>query len=331
MTHVREIVAETDSRRTGPAQSEAVQTGAAGAGVAELLRALQAGEARAPETLLPFIDDARVPSALLEAAATTSMPLLGNLAHVLGRAGLAGATGPLRARLSELAGDTRTFEDDSFFNARAGALSAVAGALLRLQPGAREPVDTLLRLLDHPNGFNRRTAAAALAEAVSGIQLPGDTADVVRNRLTSLIQTTDVGLFAAVAPAIFGEHADFVLGRCRALLDSATVSNREIAIALLSKLNGDEARDLLVLHAIKESDLHLACLVALRIGERIPLARRRELAQRALSQDSPSMRHDGLLLLSALDAETSQPLAKAALQDEPDPLLRSNLEAIVGS
>ena len=329
VTRVRELVSEPGPLRRDSTQGESVSPPAAD--VEALLRGLKAEDASALEGLLPFVPDPRVSAALLEAVRTKSMPLLGNIAQVLGQARMSDAVAPLRARLSELTADARTFEDDAFHNARAGALAAVAGALLRIQPQRPEPVETLLQLLDHPSASNRRIAAAALAEALTEKELPSRTTEVIRDRMRSLVQTGDPGLFATIAPTVFGEQTGLVLARCEGLLKSTSVGDRETAIALLVKLGAPEAQDLLAQHVVKEAELRLACLVALRVGDRLPSTWRRKLVQRAFSQDSPSIRHDGLLLLSSLDAEISRPLAKKALRDEPDPMMRSRLEAIAGS
>ncbi|HLC43460.1 MAG TPA: hypothetical protein VJO34_17780 [Methylomirabilota bacterium] len=309
---------------------DAAGVGATADVLGRLLLALEAGDVRAPQALLAFIADIRVSTALLKAAREASPALLANVAQVLGSAGVNGAADVLGKRLDELAVDTRVFEDATPFNHFAGSLTAVAAALLRLQPENTRAANALVRLLSHPSAFERRTAAAAASDALE-LPLPEGVAGQLESELHQLLASADTQLFAAIAPAVARKEPKVILSRCGTLLQSTDPAARETGIGVLRRLDEPKASEMLVAHLAHESDLRLACAIAGHLGPKAPEAMRLALARRALADDSPSLRFEGLTLLASLSAGASREVAHDVLPSEPDPFLRSRLESFARS
>jgi hypothetical protein len=324
-THVQELLG-SDELSPAPRPADATIRGQEGRDAIErALSALNAGDPAAPYALLGMTDDPRVATALLTAAKVARSAVLANVAHVLGQATVEGSAAILEQRMAELVSDPRTFARTGETNWRAVALSSVASALLNLAPERTGPADALVRMLDHPNKLDRRTAAAAVAESLQR-GLPTEMAHRLEKELERLLQDGEAEMFGAIASGVAVKEPEVVLTRCERMLASPDLDIREIATAVLVKLQATRVRDILVAHLPGEVDLRLACTIAEHVGQSAPETLRASLARRALADESPSLRYQGMALVAWLDPDLRRRLVEEALADEPDVFLRSRLE-----
>jgi hypothetical protein len=61
----------------------------------------------------------------------------------------------------------------------------------------------------------------------------------------------------------------------------------------------------------------------------LPEARRAEIARHSLAHESPTLRREAAAVLGSLDETVAAKVARAALRDEPDPIIRARLLALV--
>jgi len=294
----------------------------------ELLTQLLKGlAANSPGCALPatqFLDDPRVQRALLEATPTAAFDRVENFAQALGIVGGPGAKDVLRLRLSELEADPRTFDDDSFFNSRAGSLATCAHALLDLDADAEDAAQALVRLFTHPCPFNRRSAIRNTAE-VFRPDLKTRAMRMLREHLEPLLQSDDPDLFTAAAPALETISSDAMLNRAERLLDETDPKVRRSAVFVLMKLKHLRARATLLRRLPNEPSPYEAVLIATQLGELLPPSLCEAVARRAFSDDSPAVRLHALHLLRLLNEEAARTIASTAIGDEPDPLIKQQL------
>jgi len=295
--------------------------------VSRLLRALDEGDVAAPHALLPhLVGDARVPAALLKAAADTSGPQLANVAQVLGLAKVDGASEVLKRRLETLREDAQASESTARIDMRSACLASVAVGLLRLTPNALA-IDTLVELLDHPVSLARRIAAFAAADAL-GLPLPPELKQRLEEALRRILQMADDDLFLAVAAPLGTQMLEPMLSRCEKLLEMAEPARRESAVATLLRVSSQRADSMLIEYAERDIDVRTAIMIARQLGPRMPSSLRLVLAERALTHESPSVRLDGIRALEGLRSQEAQRIAARALEDEPDPHLTALLKEL---
>ena len=296
------------------------------ASVDELLSSLREGIAVAPGALVPFAGDPRVRAALLEEARTCPPERLANVAEAVAALGGPQAVEVLRHWLHRLAEDPTTFEDASFFNWKAGSLTSVAGGLAALGTHTADALEALRRLLRHPCRANRKTAAARLADVTTS--LAAEWQKTALADLEACYSSDDPAMFACVAPAFVGSREGAVFDRCEALLSSEDSAVRELAAVALQKMEHPRATSLLEQQLPRESSLRLAVRIAAQLGPKAWSASRIEIARRALADESPSLRLAGAAVLRTMQEPEARSVAKAALADEPDAWIRSQLAAL---
>lgn len=296
-----------------------------------LLRALDRGSMQVPMDLVPFADDARVRPALIRAARRAPANRLANFVQVVGIVGGRGAVKVLRKRLAELARDPATMEDHSFFNDLAGSLASTAEALLALDPEALDATDALVMLFEHPCAFNRRTALREAAEALRRLRKT-EAAVRLRSALKPLLDRAGPEEFAVFARDLAAILPERVLARAEDLLRSDDPRVREDVFTTLSQIPLPRALALALDGLPRVSTLDRAMTIAHALSGLVPLNLGREIARRALSHDSPTLRwHAVKYLLPSLPRETSSELAAEALKDEPDEALQRLLGKFAGA
>jgi hypothetical protein len=295
-----------------------------------LLAALEGGSAAAPNALLPFLEDPRVRPALVAATRRAPAAELANFAQALALAGGDAASAVLSERLRELVDAPETFKDDPFFNSVTGSLVTVAHGLLRLGSDQDEAAMVLARVVrEHPCGFNRRSAAYQIGEALDE-DLPQETRRLLEGVLAEQLASTDPQMLATVAHTVAKSSPDLVLAKCRELLNDPSSEIRSPVAAALERIGDPRARALLLEHLPREPWIRSVAQIAAYLGKDVPAALRADIAERALADESPSLRRVGMTLLYGLDSDTARALADAARVDEPDPLLQKTLERLAG-
>lgn len=293
--------------------------------LASLLSSLEAGSAAAPNALLPFVEDVRVRPALAAAARRAPDRDLANFAQALALAGGESAIAVLRERLHELLNSPEVFEDDPFFNSVTGSLVTVARGLLRLGANQEKAATVLARVVrEHPCGFNRRSAAYQICEALEEA-IPAEAKRTLDGVLAEQLATDDPEMLAAIAATLAKASPDQVFVRCSELLSDTSSDVRIGVTRALQRMEHQKARALLLEHLPREPWLRSAAQIAAHLGQDVSASFRADIAKRALADDSPSLRKGGAALLRDLDPETARDLAQGALADEPDPLLRKRL------
>jgi hypothetical protein len=292
----------------------------------QLLIALAKQNISAPMRLVAYVDDPRVIPALLAAVRSVPLEHLADFAQALGLVGGPGARDALRARMQGALADPGTFEADPFFNFRAGAATTCAEHLLDLDADDQEAADALVRLVEHVCPKNRRSTAWRMAELVKRRpDVRTAPMRVLRAALERLIDTSDDEVFCVVAPAVWRDRR--VPERVSRLLESPSAEKQTSAVSALVKMEqggwpllnkwGSRSRDPIFVLTTLGPNLQL-----------LSESRRAELARRGLADASPSIRHDAAAVLSTLEPVVAAKLARAALKDEPDPIIREKLMAV---
>lgn len=281
-----------------------------------------------PMDLMRFLEDGRVQPALVDAARRAPGDCLANFAQVVGLIGGPGSREVLRERLAELSIDPDTFLDHSFFNSKAGALATTACALLGLEPDADVAAEALLRLFQHPCGFNRRSA---FMNAVPLVQRGQATRTKAMRRLAEAIDaaagTDDDELFLILCDRTYwlSPGLNERLGR---LLVHGSRDLRERAVQVLSQpplvsaATLCQLRDRLPL----EPSLRLRIRIAGHLGPLLATVDLAALVAEGLADESPSLRHKAIGMLHSLPSPAATELAQRAEVDEPDPALKRLLE-----
>jgi HEAT repeat protein len=178
-------------------------------------------------------------------------------------------------------------------------------------------------------GFNRTTAVRKAAKELARHEhLRTKPLRDLRAKLTALIDTPDDDLFCALVPAVWRDKDKRVPERLSRLLRSRSRKKQQIALSALRKLEY-EGWPLLMEWASQPRD-HLLVLSTLGPNLRLlPDARRAEIAKRALADESPTIRYEGAEVLSTLGPTMAAKLARQALKDDPDPLIRTKLSAFL--
>lgn len=296
-----------------------------------LLHALEDGCGAAPQALLGFITEPRVRPALLRSLADTPAERLANVAQAAVVAGGEEVADVLRRRLADLVGDPQTHERADFFNWRAGSLEVVATALLGDDTSNRSAADALVSLLSHPCRRNSLSAALAIGKTLSE-GCPEEIAGKLRAALQSALPSRDQwddAIFDAVAPAFAGSDPGFVFPRCEARLRSTNPETRSMAIGVLGRVASDRSKALLMGHLSMESNPRLSCMIVRYLGVETGAELREATVRHALAADEPSIRFEGTVFLDGVPAQSARAMAEDALQDEPDPVLRSRLQRYV--
>ena len=148
---------------------------------------------------------------------------------------------------------------------------------------------------------------------------------VLRAALDSLIDTSDDDVFCAVAPAVWRDRR--LPERVSRLLESPSAEKQRCALSALARMEhggwpllikwGSRARDPIFVLTTLGPNLRL-----------LSESRRAEIARRGLVDASPSIRHEAAAVLLSLEPVVATKLARAALKDEPDPLIRAKLVAV---
>jgi hypothetical protein len=192
----------------------------------------------------------------------------------------------------------------------------------------REAAEALVRLFDHVCPSNRRGAVWAAAEALEhhkGLRT-GPLRDL-RARLSALVDTADDDVFCVLAPALWDVDAR-VSARMSRLLKSRSVAKQQSSVSALEKVQFS-AWPLLIKWASRPRD---PVLVLTTLGPHLrllPDARRAEIAVAGLAHTSPWIRHEAASVLGSLDETVAAKHARAAMKDEPEPIIRKKLLRLV--
>jgi hypothetical protein len=298
-----------------------------------LLQALDNGAVfGVPHALLRHLRDERVPAALVEALKHADGGRLSNLAQVVGIAGGPGVLNALRDWNERLAGDEATFLDAKFCNRFASDLATICEAQLRLNPDEFAAAVALRRLFEHPVGLNRRTAVRGAAEVCGGDL---KTAPILhlRKGLEQLVDGTDNVLFLAALPGLAGAPRSVVIQRVEALAlcdDPGTVRQAATALCSCTFLRRERTRILSECLATDPSP-RIALYLAGWLAGGLEWDQVSERVQRALADESPSLRNDAIGLLTRMPSGQAVGLAREAISDEPDPRLRTRLAVFLGT
>ncbi len=284
--------------------------------------------ASTPMDLMRFLEDARVQPALVDAARRAPGDCLANFAQVVGMIGGPGSREVLRERIAELSIDPDTFLDHSFFNSKAGSLATAACSLLGLEPDADVAAEALLRLFQHPCGFNRRSA---FRNVVPLFQRGRATRTKAMRRLAEAIEaasgTDDDELFLILYERTCWLSPDLTerLGR---LLVQGSLDLRGRAVTVLSQpplVSAEtlcQLRDRLPL----EPSLRLRIGIAEHLGPFLATVDLAALVAEGLADESPSLRREAIGMLHSLPSPAATELAQRAEVDEPDPALKRLLQ-----
>jgi hypothetical protein len=205
-------------------------------------------------------------------------------------------------------------------------LTTLARDLLRMDPGDVAAAQALVRLFRHPVMYIRRYAAWHAAELDAQWNAPRTAAHaVLRLGLAPLLRCRDADVFAKAIPALWGIDQQATRARVSRLLvhRDPWVRHETAQGALKAPRHGGlELVAMVVTWLDTERSLRLVAEFANALAQVVAPDRLRDVAARALADESPSLRYDGVTLLRHLVPEVSRELARVALRDEPDPALR---------
>jgi hypothetical protein len=245
-------------------------------------------------------------------------------ARALGFVGGHGAREVLAARLAELVGES----PEPVVDAAGEPLLSVAAALLRLDADATDAATALIHLIHHVDVQIRRLATR---DAVSVFRRDPQTLSMslLQEAFGHLLDVDDSRTFLEVAFVLARDHRDAVLERCRGLLDDADYELRQWAAVALARTPAPhtaEALAILARWAPRGEPLGLALWVASLVWSLMPEIEIAELVRRGLASDSPTTRSRTIEMAHHLGEAAASPLLEAALVDEPEPILRKQME-----
>ena len=299
----------------------------------ELLDALLAGLENLnmgnPMPLTMFLDDARVQPALVNATRRAPAGELANFAQVLGMIGGPGSRDVLRERLQELAVDGETFDDDPFFNAKAGSLATTACSLLALDPDADAAAAALLRLFEHPCAFNRRSAYRDAASLVRRARA-GRTGPMRRlaDAIAVASNTDDEQLFLFLCQVGHGPAALAHRDRLERLLCDASLDTRDSVVNVLVQPPLLSVWSLVCLRdrLPHEPSRRLRRTIAAHLGSLLTPDDLAALVEDALADESPSLRYRAVDVLEQLPGRVAAQIASRSVIDEPDAGIKRRLQ-----
>lgn len=325
-THIpRGLLGSASRRRPAPAAPSAAK-------VRAWTKRLLAGEWSALENVVEHRDFPGVRDALVAAAAV--LPEGEIVTTALGRVGGAGAREVLWRELAALVGRRETFRAAPHSNPAATRLTGLARDLLRMDPEAVDAAFALVRLFKHPTPYHRMYSAWNAAELYAGWSAPRTAAHgVLRAGIAPLARTRDAEVFVKVIPALWEMDPDATRARVALTLKHRDpwVRHEAAQQSLKARWPGTwELVALVVAWLETEPSLRLVAEFANATARLVRTERLVDIAALALADESPSLRHDGLLLLGHLDDNTRNGLAREALRDEPDADLRRALRRVSG-
>ncbi|MBS2032577.1 MAG: hypothetical protein JST54_32185 [Deltaproteobacteria bacterium] len=295
-----------------------------------LLEGVRAGNSAAPLPLLQYVDDPRVQPALLDAARQAQNGLAANFLQVVGMVGGEGAEEFLRSRVIELMADSQTWEDDNFFNRRAGDLATAAKGLLELNREAELAADAFSRLFRHPCGFNRRSAIGNANDCFNP-RIHTHAMRKLRDSLLELLRA-DEDVFVSAIPSLIELDAKEARTRCQGILERSAPARQSSTVNLLLQSSRVlDAIPMIVAWLKKQTDVRTALGYSLQLRESLPPEFIEALATKALADESPSLRLNGIGALRYLEAERAAAISRRAIEDEPDPALKRELEKVLVS
>lgn len=289
-----------------------------------LLYELTMGRWTASRELVPYAADDAVRVVLIEAVRSVPPAFLMHPARALGFVGGQGAREALQDRLDEIVripGGTAA----SFL---AEVTEAVAAALLRLDPNAIDAAKALASKLVCENE-NVRYAAVQDAVSVLRPEISNAAMRVLASVLLGLRGSGDALAFLFAAPVLARDHFHEVRGRCSQFLASDDLEVRQWAAVALARTPPPATAEALATLAnwVPRGDpIGLALWVASLVW---PLLEQDEIVQllrRGLAAESPNIRGDSLVLVRQRDDNTARILIEEALVDEPEPILRKQME-----
>jgi hypothetical protein len=296
--------------------------------VKALLNAASSGSEAAALQLVRFADDPRVIPALLAGIGkTASSAEVAGFAEAIGRLGAREGIPLLERVQATLESDPTLRAQAKVINAATRALTKVLGALLRLGHEPTRQVSLLQGLLHHPLEANRVAAASELAESLTA--MPAAIQSSVVPTLEVLATTGNTVMFSAVAPGLLRLRPDEVLAHCEEMLLGKPLE-RATAVGILVRSGSQRARALLLKHLPNEQDHRRAAEIATELGSTVPSEVLTRITLLCFGDPSPVTRWMGLSLLERLDRSPARELARTALEEEPDGLIREALGRFLG-
>ena len=314
------------------------------AGLLEIvLERLERGDGFAALSLAEhYTDSADVRAALVAAARAAAVDDEGQvrtltlLSQALGVVGGRDAADELERLVALLAADERTRAAGAQHNVYACALATAAEALLDLRRDRRPAAEALVTLLDHPCAFNRQQAAAMISRFLPFlVATKTSSAKTLRAGLAPLIDSEDDRQFLAAIPGLLACHQARdaeLMRRCERLLLGDDPELRHSAALALTRVpppNAVWALPMLIRALPAASSLEQQLELTRHVVELAPPIFVERLTRRALADESPMVRREGIYLLGFVPWGVAQALAAEALEDEPDPALEQQLRRFV--
>ncbi|MCC6557834.1 MAG: hypothetical protein IT372_33220 [Polyangiaceae bacterium] len=289
-----------------------------------LLYELTMGRWTASRELVPYAADDAVRGVLIEAVRSVPAPFLMHPARALGFVGGQGAREVLQDRFHEIARIPR--ENAAPFLVE--ATEAVAAALLRIDPNATDAARALVSEFACEDEDVRYTA---VQDAVSLLrpEILNAAMTVLASALSGLRESDDTLAFLFAAPALARAHFHEIRRRCAKYLDSDDLEVRQWAAVALARTPPPATAEALAILAnwVPRGDpIGLALWVASLVWPFLEQDEIVQLLRRGLAAESPNIRGESLILTRQRDDDTARVLIEEALRDEPDPILRKNME-----
>jgi hypothetical protein len=285
------------------------------------VKRLLAGEWAALHDVVEHRDVPGVREALV-AAAEGPLSAAEIVTTALGQVGGVGAREVLRREVAALVKRPATFRAAKFTNTSARRLTTLARDVLRMDPEAVDAAAALVRLFKHPVPDNRMYSAWNAAELYAQWNAPRTKAHAtLRDGLAPLLRTRDADVFVKVIPALWEMDPNATRARVARLLKHTDPWVRHEAAQQSLKARSPRTWELVAMVVAwleTEPSLRLVAEFANTTAHLVPAERLRDIVARALADESPSLRYDGLSLLASLDATARDELARDALRDEPD-------------
>lgn len=281
--------------------------------------------------LLNFADDEKVLPALLESAKKAPNEDFANYAQLLGMFGGKEVLVILHERFNQIKDNPKTFEKTDFVNELAFTLEIICESILSNQPNNVDVAKALVSLTEHSCAFNREKAVRTIVSFYNhfSFRVSYKVSKIFSEKLRLLLKTKDKGVFLAAIPFLLIDKREKAYQKLKKIYLKTDSKKREQDIVMwLSKIEYHSAY--WISRLVRElpeketkplqdalNSLFIKPMTEVEIYDSI---------RKDLADESPSKRISAIERFSYVSERNAQRLAKEAIKDEPEILIRTKLE-----
>ncbi len=282
--------------------------------------------------LLQYKDDPRVMPVLLQATKKVPPLSIPNIAQDLSYSSESENILLLEAFLQRFTHE-EIFKDDEFVNYNASSQATVAQYLLAQKPASTKAAEILISLLSHPCERNREHTVTHCVDLLKRkLKAHPQTEALLRLRkaLSDFASNATDDMFPLLLLFFFDEDREEMKKRCMQIAAKGPEKakrNLYLHIRALVPQFDQGLKQILFTWFATEQWLRWKVEVAHMLGKDLGIQELTSVCRQALADESPTLRARAIELFEYIDENSVVSLAKEALQDEPEPILREVLES----